>query len=221
MKSILVIGMGRFGTFLAKKLVELKNDVMVIDQSEEVINAIALDFQNAQIGDCTNEAVLKSLGVGNFDKCFVTIGNNFQSSLEITSLLKEMGAKYVVSKANRDIQAKFLLRNGADEVVYLERDMGEKLATRHSLDNVFDYIELTNEYSIYEIPVPLDWVGNSIAKLGVRAKYNLNILAIKHGEKSFPMPRPDHVFRNDDHVMVMGRAEDIKRFTVEKKAKQN
>ncbi|MEG1972525.1 MAG: TrkA family potassium uptake protein [Oscillospiraceae bacterium] len=217
MKSILIIGMGRFGTFLAKKLVELKNDVMVIDKSRDIINSIAGDFQNAHIGDCTNEAVLRSLGVGNFDKCFVTIGENFQSSLEITSLLKELGANYVISKANREIQAKFLLRNGADEVVYLERDMGEKLAIRHSLDNVFDYIELTDEYSIYEVPVPEHWVGNSIASLGVRAKYNLNILAIKQGTKTFPMPRPDQVFKLGEHVMVMGKSEDIKRFNGDQK----
>lgn len=217
MKSILVIGMGRFGTFLAKKLVELNNDVMVIDKSRDIINAISGDFQNAHIGDCTNEVVLRSLGVSNFDKCFVTIGDNFQSSLEITSLLKELGAKYVISKANREIQAKFLLRNGADEVVYLERDMGEKLAIRHSMDNVFDYIELTEEYSIYEVSVPDSWVGNSIAALGVRAKYNLNVLAIKQGTKTFPMPRPDQVFSKGEHVMVMGKSEDIKRFNGDQK----
>lgn len=217
MKSFLVIGMGRFGTFLAQRLQELKNEVMVIDQSEDTINSIADKFQNAQIGDCTNEAVLKSLGVNNFDKCFVTIGDNFQSSLEITSLLKELGAKCVVSKANREIQAKFLLRNGADEVVYLERDMAQKVAMRHSLNNVFDYIELADEYSIFEIEVPESWIGHSIAALGVRAKYNLNVLAIKQGLKTIPMPRPDNVFSKGDHVMVMGSDEDIKKFNTVKK----
>ena len=118
MKSILIIGLGRFGQHLCRQMVERKNEVMVIDVKEDNVEAMMPIVTSAQIGDCTNVEVLKSIGVGNFDICFVCIGTNFQSSLEITSLLKENGAKYVVSKATRDIQAKFLLRNGADEVVY-------------------------------------------------------------------------------------------------------
>ena len=212
-KSILVVGMGRFGTHLARKLLELKNQVMIVDKDENLINNLSAHFSNAQIGDCTNEVVLRSLGVSNFDICFVTIGDNFQSSLEITSLLKELGAKRVVSKANRDIQAKFLLKNGADEVVYLERDMAEKLAVRHSLENIFDYIELTPEYSIFEIPIPTAWVEQSIAQIGVRAKYHLSILAIKRGGKLLPMPQAHDIFIAEDHVMVMGKSDDVSRLT--------
>ena len=148
MKTVLIIGIGRFGNHLCRKMAELNNEVMAVDIREEAIEDILPLVTNAQIGDCTNEEVLHSLGVGNFDICFVCIGNNFQSSLEITNLLKEMGAKYVISKANRDIQAKFLLKNGADEVVYPNRDLAEKLAVRCSMDNVFDYIELTEGYTI-------------------------------------------------------------------------
>ena len=153
MKSILIIGMGRFGNHLCRKMLELKNQVMIIDTDEAKLTSMMPVVTSAKIGDCTDVEVLKSIGVGNFDICFVCIGTNFQSSLEITSLLKENGAKYVVSKATRDIQAKFLLRNGADEVIYPDRDMAEETAMRYSADHIFDYIELDDEYSVYEIPV--------------------------------------------------------------------
>ena len=159
MKSVLIIGMGRFGNHLCRKLVELKNEVMAVDMKEEAIEDVLPLVMSANIGDCTNVEVLNSLGVRNFDLCFVCIGNNFQSSLEITNLLKEMGAKYVISKANRDIQAKFLLKNGADEVVYPNRDIAEKIAVRCSMNHVFDYIELNEGYTICEIPPLKEWIG--------------------------------------------------------------
>ena len=136
MKSILIIGMGKFGHHLCQNLAELGNEIMIVDQKEEVLEDLLPIVTSAKIGDCTNEEVLKSLGVANFDLCFVCIGTNFQSSLEITSLVKEMGARYVISKANRDIHAKFLLKNGADEVIYPDRDIAEKLAVRfHRFQN--------------------------------------------------------------------------------------
>ena len=157
MKTVLIIGMGRFGQHLCRKMLKLNNEVMIVDRNEEAMEDLLPLVTNAKIGDCTNEEVLHSLGIGNFDLCFVCIGTNFQSSLEITSLLKEAGAKYVISKATRDIQAKFLLRNGADAVVYPEKDIAERIAVRYSADNVFDYIELDEEYSIYEIPPLREW----------------------------------------------------------------
>ena len=166
---------------------------------------------NAQIGDCTKIEVLKSIGVNNFDICFVCIGTNFQSSLEITSLLKENGAKYVVSKATRDIQAKFLLRNGADEVIYPDRDIAEKVAVRHSANHVFDYIEVNDEYSIFEIPVATEWVGKTIKEVNFRAKYKISILGIKTGENTKLLPMADHEFDDKEHLMVIGRIEDVER----------
>lgn len=209
MKSILVIGMGRFGKHLARKMTELNNEVMIVDIDESIIEELAQDFTDAHIGDCTNESVLKSLGVRNFDICFVAIGSNFQSSLEITSLLKELGAKYVVSKASRDIQAKFLLKNGADEVVYLEREMAEKLAIRFSARSVFEFIELTHEYAIFEIPSSDSWLGKSIASIDIRRKHHITILAIKNGDILNPLPNGDYVFRHGDHVVVIGKPEDV------------
>ena len=168
MKSILMIGMGKFGHHLCQNLVDLGNEVMIVDTNQAVMEDLIPFVTSAKIGDCTSPDVLKSLGVGNFDLCFVCIGTNFQSSLEITSQLKDMGAKYVVSKANRDIHAKFLLRNGADEVIYPDRDIAENLAVRYSANHVFDYIELTDEFSIYEIPPLGKWVGKSLKDLDLR-----------------------------------------------------
>ena len=210
MKTVLIIGMGRFGQHLTRKMLELKNEVMIVDQREEALEALLPLVTSAKIGDCTNEEVLHSLGVGNFDLCFVCIGTNFQSSLEITSLLKEAGARFVVSKATRDIQAKFLLKNGADEVVYPERDIAERVAVRYSADNVFDYIELDEDYSIYEIPVPVPWVGKSIVEKGVRNKYHISILAVKEQEEIYPLPRPEYVFRGSETLIIMGHYKDVR-----------
>ena len=209
MKSILIIGMGRFGQHLCRNLAALENEIMIVDQEEERLEDMLPLVVSAKIGDCTNETVLKSLGIDNFDICFVCIGTNFQSSLEITSMLKEMGARYVVSKANRDIHAKFLLRNGADEVIYPDRDIAEKLAVRYSANHVFDYIELTEEFSIYEIPPLPEWIGKSIIDLSIRNKYHISILATKEGEKAKLMPPADYVIRADEHLMVIGKNEDV------------
>lgn len=212
MKSILVIGMGRFGRHLATKFAELKNEVMIIDIIEERVNEMAPIVTNAEIGDCTNVEVLNSIGVGNFDVCFVCIGSNFQSSLEVTSLLKEIGAKYVVSKAGREIQAKFLLRNGADEVIYPEKDLAEKSAVRFSANHVFDYIELTNEYSILEIPPLQSWIGKTIAEVSIREKYQMNILAVKVKGEVLPLPKADRVFKSDEHLIVAGKKNEMVKF---------
>lgn len=209
MKNILVIGMGRFGQHLCKELYDLGNEIMAIDTDEVALMAVSDYVAASRIADCTNPEVLKSLGVTDYDVCVVCIGNNFQNSLEITSQLKEMGAKFVVSKANRDIQAKFLLRNGADEVIYPNRDMAEKLARKVSTNHVFDYIELTDEYAIYEIP-PLEiWVGKSIREANIRAEYHVNVLGIKVDGETRIMPLADHVIGENEHLIVVATQADI------------
>lgn len=210
MKSILIIGMGRFGNHLCKNLSQLDNEIMIVDKNEELLEELLPYVTDAKIGDCTNETVLRSLGIGNFDVCFVCIGTNFQSSLEITSLLKELGAKYVVSKANRDIHAKFLMRNGADEVIYPDKDIAEKAAVRFSTDHVFDYVELADGYSMYEIPPLPEWIGKSVGTLNVRAKYQVNILGYKHGSKIHFLSSPDYIFTNDEHILIMGHNDQLK-----------
>jgi trk system potassium uptake protein TrkA len=209
MKSILIIGMGAFGRHLALKMMDLKNDVMIVDKDETIIDEMSPFVTVAQIGDCTKEDVLKSLGVGNFDICFVTIGDTFQSSLEITALLKDLGAKHIISKASRDIQAKFLLRNGADEVVYPDKDMAEKLAVRCSMEKILDYFEVSHDYSIFEIPVFESWIGHSIEEKNIRTKYHINILIIKNGDNIMSMPKADYIFKPEDMILAFGRSEDV------------
>lgn len=209
MKSILIIGLGRFGHHLCQNLVMLGNDVMIVDQKEECLEDLLTVAASAKIGDCTNEAVLRSLGIGNFDLCFVCIGTNFQSSLEITSLVKELGARRVISKANRDIHAKFLLRNGADDVVYPDRDIAEKMAVRFSANHVFDYIELTQEYSIYEIPPLSEWVHKTIREVDIRNRYHINVLGIKREGRAQLMPPADYVIQAQEHLMVIGKKEAV------------
>ncbi len=209
MKSVLVIGMGRFGHHLSLNMVKLGNEVMIVDIKEEAIEDLLPFVTSAKIGDCTNEDVLRSLGVSNFDICFVCIGTNFQSSLEITSLVKELGAKYVVSKANRDIHSKFLLRNGADEVIYADKAIAEKVAMRFNANNVFDYVELNEEYSIYEIPPLPEWIGKTIQEINFRAKYNVSILGTKKGEKTKLLPAANHIFKEEEHLMIIGHKNDM------------
>ncbi len=205
MKSILIIGMGRFGHHLAKNFLENGHDVMIIDENEEKVEDMVPYATSTKIGDCTKEEVLNSLGIRNFDVVFVCIGTNFQSSLEVTSLLKELGAKRVISKATRDIQAKFLLRNGADEVIYPEKDIAEKWAERYSLDNIFDYIALPGGFGIYEMLPLKEWIGKSIRESNIAAKHKISILGIKKktdAEMSI-MPSADYVITNDDNLMIM------------------
>lgn len=209
MKNVLVIGMGRFGQHLCKKLYELGNEIMAIDTDEVALEAVSEYVAASRVADCTNPEVLKSIGVTDYDVCVVCIGNNFQNSLEITSQLKEMDAKYVVSKANRDIQAKFLLRNGADEVIYPNRDIAEKLARKISTNHVFDYIELTGEYAIYEIPPIKEWIGKNLREANIRAKYNVNVLGTKIGENTKIMPSADYVIGENEHLIVLATQKDI------------
>ncbi len=204
MKTVLVIGIGRFGKHLATRLAELGNEVMIVDKEEERINDLFPHVTRAQIGDCMDEKLLRSLGVGNFDICFVCIGDNFQASLEITSLLKDMGAKYVISKADRTIHEKFLLRNGADEVIHPERDVALRTARKYSAHNVFDFFELTEDFSIFEIETPAGWVGKSIKQVNVRFKYNINIIAIKKDGKTVPVTNAESVFAEHQHLIVGG-----------------
>lgn len=212
MKSILVIGLGRFGRHMAKKFSEQNNDVMAIDINEERINNVLSVVTNALIGDATNEHFMETIGVRDFDLCVVAIGDNFQSSLETTALLKDLGAKFVLARASRDVHAKFLLRNGADDVIYTEKETAERLAVKYGSDNIFNYIELNDEYSIYEIAVPSSWLNKSILKVNVRSKYGISILATKQGNNIYPLPKPEHVFTDSESLMILGKNEDVARF---------
>ena len=209
MKSIMLIGLGRFGKHIAMKLRELNHQVMAVDHKEERVQEILPYVTNGQIGDSTNEDFLRSLGVDNYDVCIVAIGNDFQSSLETTSLLKELGGKLVIARSSRDVHEKFLLRNGADEVVYPEKQMGEWTAIRYSSDKIRGYTNLDGEFALYEMRVPAEWYGKTVLDVDVRKQYNINILAIKKDRKIQEIAMPNTVFDKDEIVLVLGRNEDI------------
>ena len=207
MKSILLIGLGRFGRHIAIKLDELNHQVMAVDNNESRVEAVLPYVRNAQIGDATNEDFIRSLGVRNFDVCIVAIGDNFQSSLETTSLLKELGAKMVVSRAARDVHAKFLLRNGADEVVYPEKQLASWTAIRYSADHIFDYVELDEEHGIFEISIPDAWIG----KTDIRKKYNVNIMALRCNGVLDMNIASETLLGDDQTMLVLGNIKNIQK----------
>ena len=204
MKNILLIGLSHFGKHVAEELADLGHEIMAVDINEEKVNEILPIVTNAQIGDSTNADFLKSLGVRNYDVCMVTISENFQNSLETTSLLKELGASCVVSAAKRDVQEKFLLRNGADEVVYPEKQMARWTAMRYTADHILDFIEIDDEHAIFEIQMPKEWNGKTIGQLDVRKKYNINILAIKENGRMNMSISPDTYLSASKSLLVLG-----------------
>ncbi|MBE5884458.1 MAG: TrkA family potassium uptake protein [Lachnospiraceae bacterium] len=213
MKSILIIGLGRFGRHMAHKFMENGHEVMAVDFKEGRADDAVGEIQQILIGDATEERFMESLGVRNFDLAVIAIGENFQTVLEITVLLKDLGCKYIVARATRDVHKKLLLRNGADYVVYAEREVAERLAIKFGADNIFDYVELTPEIGIYEIAVPKKWMGKSMVELSIRTKYHVSVMATKKQGKIFPLPHPNHVFEEDESVMVMGTMDDIRNIT--------
>lgn len=211
MKSVLLIGLGRFGRHIAIKLCEMKHEVMAVDKKEERVNQVLPYVSNAMIGDATNTEFLKSLGIKNFDVCIVAVGNDFQSSLETTSLLKEMGAKLVVSRASADRQASLLKKIGADEIVYPEKQLASWTAIRYSSDHIFDYIELDKDYSIYEVAVPEEWAGKTVGEVDTRKKYSINLLGLKKDGKMNPVISPDTVLSSDFTLLALGKYKDLQR----------
>ena len=209
MKSILIIGLGRFGRHMAQTFIENGHEVMAIDENEERADDAVGSIQQILIGDATDERFMESLGIRNFDLAVIAIGENFQSVLEITVLLKDLGCKYIVARATRDVHKKLLLRNGADYVVYAEREIAERLAIKFGADNIFDYIELTPEIGIYEIAIPEAWIGHSIMELSIRNRYHISILATKKGSQIYPLPHPGYVFDGEESLMVMGTMENV------------
>lgn len=211
MKSILLIGLGRFGRHVAEKLYDLDHQVMAVDKQEDRVEAVMSYVTNAQIGDSTNMEFLETLGVSNFDVCIVAIASDFQSSLETTAYLKDLGAKMVVSRASRDVHARFLLRNGADEIVYPEKQVANWTAIRYSSEHIFDYVQLSDTHAIFEIEMPQNWVGKTIGQVDIRKKFNINIMALKRDGKLDMAIRPDTMLTDDATMLVLGESRDIQK----------
>ena len=209
MKSFLIIGMGNFGHHLVRELSKYRCDIMIADVKEDAMSDVLEYADSAKIADCTNVETLRTFDIPSFDVCFVCIGRNFQNSLEITSQLKDLGARKVISKADEDLQAKFLLRNGANKVVYPEREAAASIAVSESSDSIFDCMPLTEGYGIYEIEPNSKWIGKTIAEADIRKNFGLSILATKKEESIHPLPESEYVFTKDEHIMVLGKEEDI------------
>ena len=212
MKNILLIGLGRFGKHIAMQLNEMGHEIMAVDINEERVNRILPFVTNAQIGDSTDASFLESLGIGNFDICFVTIGGSFQNSLETTSLLKELGANLVISRAERDGQEKFLLRNGADRVVYPEKQVAKWASIRYADDHILDYMEVDASHAIFEVAIPDEWIGRSVGELDIRRRYNINILAVKKEREVSVTISVDTVLEADSTLLVLGDYKAIQKF---------
>lgn len=212
MKNILLIGLGRFGKHIAMQLNEMGHEIMAVDINEERVNRILPFVTNAQIGDSTDASFLESLGIGNFDICFVTIGGSFQNSLETTSLLKELGANLVISRAERDVQEKFLLRNGADRVVYPEKQVAKWVSIRYADDHILDYMEVDASHAIFEVAIPDEWIGRSVGELDIRRRYNINILAVKKEREVSVTISVNTVLEADSTLLVLGDYKAIQKF---------
>lgn len=211
MKSVLLIGLGNFGSQLAKQLNERGHEVMAIDKNEARVNDILPYVTEALIGDSTNREFLRTLGVGNYDVCIVTISVDFQSSLETASLLKELGAALVVSRADRDVQEKFLLRNGADEVINPEKQIAGWAAIRYTANNIADYIRLDDEHAIFEVRVPAPWIGCTVGAIDIRKKYGINILAVREDGKMDLSVTPETVLTADKTLLILGEQRSIEK----------
>ena len=211
MKSVLLIGLNSFGTLIAKQLYDLGHQVMAVDRNESRVNALLPIVTDAQIGDSTNEAFLRSLGIPGYDVCIVTIGGDFQSSLETTALLKELGGRMVVSRADRDVQAKFLLRNGADEVIMPEKQAAEWAAIRYASNHILDYIRLDDDHAIYEVTVPSEWIGKTIGQIDIRKRFGITIMAVKKNGRMILSVTPETLLKKGITMLVLGEYKAMQR----------
>lgn len=211
MKSVLLIGLGRFGRHIAQKLNDLGHQVLAVDNSEERVNTVLPIVTNAQIGDSTNREFLSALGVRNFDACIVAIGDDFQNSLETTDLLKELGARKVIARASRGVQEKFLLRCGADEVVYPEKQLAAWTAIRCTSEYILDYIELDGNHSIFELSTPAEWAGKTVLQLDLRKRYGINILGLRRDGVLDMCVLPDTVLSSGSSILILGQAKAVQK----------
>lgn len=210
MKTVLIIGAGQFGIHIAKRMAQLRCEIMAVDSDEGRINAILPFVTNAQIGNSTNADFMRSLGIPDYDVCIVTISSSFQDSLETTALLKELGAHKVIARAQNDVQEKFLLRNGADETVYPEKQTAVRVATKEAYDDILDVFQVDHNINIYEVRVPKDWNNRTIAELDVRRRHNLNIIAVRASDR-LVLPTPDMILTTDDAILLLGSMKDIQK----------
>lgn len=212
MKNVLLIGLGRFGRHMAQKMSDMNHQILAIDKSEHKVQEAMSYVTNAEIGDATDPALIASLGVKDFDLCVVTMSHDLQASLEITALLKENRAPFVLVRVSRDTHAHFLLACGADEIIYPEKQMADWAAVRYTGDHVYDYTRLSPDHAIYETEIPDSWIGHTVVDLGVRQRYRLNILALRRDGNVDPMFGPATVLQAGDRIILLGSDKDVQKF---------
>jgi len=208
-KQFIVIGLGKFGQSVAKTLYQLGYDVLAVDDDETIVQEISDQVTHAVQMDATDEYSLRTLGIRNFDVAVVSIGTNVQSSIMITLNLKEAGVKKVIAKGNNEMHAKLLTKIGADRVILPEADMGARVAHNLVSSNILDFIELSPDYSIVEISAPSQWIGKNIKDLDARAKYGINIMAIKTDSNINISPMAADIIGKEDILVVIGSIEDL------------
>lgn len=211
MKSFLIIGMGSLGNHLCDELSKNHCEIMIADINAVKVENVNSSVVTARVCDCTNRSVLESLGVEDFDVCFVCIEDYFQACLEITDLLKELGAKKIYSTANRQIEEKFLLRSGADRIIYPERDICRRISGIECAEHIFDYINIADDYCIFEIEPQKKWLGKTVLELNFRNRYNLNIIAYKKDGAVIPLFTADYTFSADEHLLVLGNRKELEK----------
>lgn len=211
MRTVLLIGVGRFGLRIAMRLAEMKVEVMAVDKNEERVKAAVPYVTSGVVGDSTSEEFLKTIGVRNFDECVVAIGDDVLASIETTCQLKELGAKRIIARASKDIHERLLLRNGADEIVFPEKQMANWTALRCGTENIFDYLELNDEYAVFDVKVPDAWCGKSIGQLDIRRRFGLNIMAVKRGSDMEIAVGTDYVLEPGETMLVLGRQENVRK----------
>lgn len=208
-KQFVVIGLGRFGTSVAKTLYDLGNDVLAIDVDEDLVQEVADSVTHAVQMDATDESALKTLGIRNFDVAVITIGENIQASVMVTLLVKELGVKYIVAKGHSDLHAKVLYKIGADRVILPEKDMGVRVAHNLVSSTILDYIDLSPDYSIIEIESPKEWHNNSLRDLSLRTRFGINVMAIKKENDINITPNAEEVIEPGDILVAIGSTEDL------------
>lgn len=212
MKSYIVLGLGRFGVSFSKTIIEMGHEVLGVDSDEKIVQQYAGKLTHTVEADCTNEEFLMSMDIEKFDAAVVAIGSNLQVSIMTTVILKELGAKYILAKAQNDFQAKVLYKIGADKVILPEKEMGIKAARNIASDNFYEMIEISNNYSIINIHPPESWYGKSLGELAVRTRYGVNIIAVKGGDDTgVVIPNANTVINEGDTITVMGDNSDLKR----------
>lgn len=211
MKSFIVLGLGRFGKSVAQTLFNLGFEVLGVDSSEKIVNEFSHEITHTIQADITSESFLKSMDIKSFDAAIVAVGSNFQISILVTVLLKELGSKFVLVKAQDDFEEKILYKIGADKVILPEKDIGVKVARNFATDNFFDMIEISPDYIITSVSPPDSWIGKTIGELAVRTRYGLNVIVIKDGANKCSIPDASMVIESDSIITLLGKNDDLKK----------